>query len=97
MADQPFWSDDFDMGLPKIFPDARRILGDLGDIKLITVGCADNDGRLNHPNVWNGDRAMLSFFGFKSPAKPDLYVGSGNEVSCTAWEMFRDCWAHHYL
>lgn len=96
--DAPFWSDDFDMDLPKIFPDARKILGDLGDIELVTVGTPDKNGRLNHPAVWNGDHSMLSFFGFRDPSKPEFYASPSKvEVRCTAWEMFRDCWAHHYL
>lgn len=96
--ERPFWSDDFDMDLPKIFPDARRLLGDLGDIELVTVGTPDANGRLNHPSVWNGDHSMLAFFGFKSPAKPEFYAtGRYTEVRCTAWEMFRDAWPHGYL
>jgi hypothetical protein len=95
--DAPFWSDDFDMDLPKIFPDARRLMGDLGDVELVTTGGITN-GRLNHPTVWNGDRSMLSFFGFKSPSRPSFYADSREkEVRCTAWEAFRDAWAHNYL
>jgi hypothetical protein len=97
VGDVPFWSDDFDMDLPKIFPDARRLLGDLGDIELVTVGKPDKNGRLNHPAVWNGDHSMLSFFGFKRPRKPDLYWSSDGLVRCTAWEAFRDAWSHNYL
>ena len=29
MADPKFWSDDFDMDLPKIIPDAKELLGEL--------------------------------------------------------------------
>lgn len=91
-----FWADDFDMDLPKIFPDARKILGDLGDIELYACGKPDKNGKLNHPNVWNGDHSMLSFWGFRPVSAPAGYVGDGC-VKCTAWEMFRDCWAHSYL
>ena len=98
MTDAPFWSDDFDMDFPKIFPEARRLMGDLGDLDLVTVGTADKNGRLNHPSVWNGDHAMLAFFGFKSPAR-DLFYASprAQEIRCTAWEAFRDAWPHGYL
>jgi hypothetical protein len=100
-----FWSDDFDMDLPKIFPDALNLLGDLADTKLVTFGTPDRNGRLNHPAVWNGDATVLSFFGFAEPPlrraglfyKPEFYSAGEGEVICTAWEAFRDAWPHHYL
>jgi hypothetical protein len=99
MTDTPFWSDDFDMDLPKIFPEARELLGDLAEIELYTVGTPDKTtGRLNHPCVWNGDRSMLAFFGFQAPARPEFYAApSAQQIKCTAWEMFRDAWPHSYL
>jgi hypothetical protein len=91
-----FWSDDFDMDLPKIFPEAREIMGPLGDVELFTNGHTMH-GRLNHPNVWNSHNTMLSFFGFTGPARPSVYHTSSELVSCTAWEAFRDAWSHSYL
>ena len=97
MPDTPFWSDDFDMDLPKIFPEAREIIGPLGDVELFTHGHTTH-GRLNHPSVWNSHDTMLSFFGFRGAAKPSFYyVGRYELVSCTAWEAFRDAWSHAYL
>lgn len=95
---QSFWSDDFDMDLPKIFPDALRLLGELASVELATVGTPDKNGRLNHPSVWNGDHGTLAFFGFNNPARDTFYCAPGSiEVRCTAWEMFRDAWAHSYI
>lgn len=91
-----FWSDDFDMDLPKVFPAAREILGDLGDVLLWTAG-SQSYGRLNHPAVWNGDDTMLAFFGFRNAARPSFYYAGKSEIQCTAWEAFRDAWPHGYL
>ena len=33
-----FWSDDFDMDLPKIIPEARERLGKYADLELVTHG-----------------------------------------------------------
>jgi hypothetical protein len=98
MSDTPFWSDDFDMDLPRILPEARELMGALGDVELVTTGKPDKNGRLNHPAVWNGDRSMLAFFGFKNPCRPEQMAAPGvGEVRCTAWEAFRDAWPHQYL
>jgi len=97
----PFWSDDFDMDLPKVFPDALRLLGDLADVEITTCGipCA-RTGRLNHPTVWNTCDGCAAFFGFGNPGRDTGFYFSGygaTEITCTAWEAFRDCWAHHFL
>lgn len=102
-ADPPFWSDAFDMDFPKIFPEARALLGELADVEMSTTGHT-TFGRLNHPAVWNGDHTMLAFFTFYRPRRPTGaerpagYVTGGADhfVRCTAWEMFRDAWAHSY-
>lgn len=100
MSERPFWSDDFDMDLPKVIPGAREALGRWGDVKLVTEQTGRRDGNkgLIHPCVWNGDTSMLAFFGFRTPARPSgLVTGSNAEiVECTAWEAFRDCWTHSY-
>ncbi len=98
MTDASFWSDDFDMDLPKIFPEAREMLGDLADVELVTAGApCGKTGRLNHPAVWNGDHSMLAWFGFVSPSRPAFYAGADSTVRCTVWEAVRDAWPHHYL
>lgn len=98
-ADLPFWSDDFDMDLPKILPNARELLGPLAGVELVTTGRPDErTGRLNHPAVWNHDQGVVAFFGFKSPRRPEMMVApSAGWVRCTAWEAFRDAWSHQYL
>lgn len=96
MIDRPMWCDDFDMDLPKVFPEARLIVSDLADVELWTTGHETN-GVLNHPNVWNGDATMLAFFGFKDFGRDStFYVGNGRPIRCTVWEAFRDAWPHHY-
>ncbi len=98
MGEKPFWSDDFDMDLPKIIPDALDLLGDVAEWELWTTGHPDRRyGNLNHPDVWNGDDAMLAYFGFHGPRKPPHCVGSDGQVRCSVWEAFRDAWPHHYL
>lgn len=101
MIERAFWSDDFDMDLPKIFPDARKMLGDLGDIELVTSGTPDRrTGRLNHPTVWNTDQGCAAFFGFGNPGRDTNFYVSGyaaSDIRCTAWEAFRDAWAHHFI
>jgi len=101
MTDLPFWSDDFDMDLPKVFPDARRLLGDLADVEIVTSGMpCSRTGRLNHPTVWNTYDGCVAFFGFGNPARDTAFYVSGyaaQDITCTAWEAFRDCWAHHFV
>ncbi len=99
MADAPFWPDDFNMDLPKVFPDARRLLGDLADVELVPVGHPDKNGRLNHPCVWNSDEGSIAFFGFGNSCRNEsFYVAPGaQDIKCTAWEAFRDAWAHNFL
>ncbi len=97
--DAPFWSDDFDMDLPKIIPEARDIVGDLSDLELWTIGNPDRRlGNLNHPCVWNGDATMLAYFGIRSPYVPGGMVAPGSQpIRCTVWQAFRDAWPHSYL
>ena len=99
-TDTPFWSDDFDMDLPKIFPDARRLLGDLADVELVTSGTpCGKTGRLNLPCCWNSHDGMLAFFGFGNPGRDvGFYVAPrAIDIRCTAWEAFRDAWTHSYI
>jgi hypothetical protein len=100
VAERAFWSDDFDMDLPKIFPDARKMLGDLGDIELMTSGTpCSRTGRLNHPCVWNHDDGRVAFFGFGNPGRDTNYYVAPRtaDITCTAWEAFRDAWAHSFV
>ncbi|WP_375782888.1 hypothetical protein ACE10Z_23530 [Bradyrhizobium sp. Pha-3] len=95
---QPFWSDDFDMDLPKIFPEAHHLLGDLAGVEMWTGGSADANGRLNHPSCWNTDVGLAAFFGFSDTGRDEgFYVASGGRVRCTAWEAFRDAWCRNYV
>ena len=100
MPDPKFWSDDFDMDLPKMVPDVREILREPGRL-LWTVGHR-TFGRLNHPTVWASYGAFLWF------EKPNLErdengwfrviscVSDEEEVECTWLEFLRDAWCHSY-
>lgn len=95
--DLPFWSDDFDMDLPKVIPQGRALLGELADLELVTTG-GTMHGRLNHPCCWNHELGSVSFFGrpgklYREPG----YVTSRPEVRCTLWEAVRDAWPHHLV
>lgn len=95
----PFWSDDFDMDLLKVFPDVPKMLRE-PDRVLWTVG-HESFGRLNHPVTCNS-RAFLWL------ARPTLERNEHgwidvrgcvcNEplVECTWMEWLRDAWSHHY-
>lgn len=94
MSEQPrFWSDDFDMDLPKVIPDARQRLGEHADLELVTHG-HETHGRLNHPSVWNHTLGLVAFFGRGTPHKPAEYWASDPLVRCTLWEAVRDAWVH---
>lgn len=88
-----FWSDDFDMDLPKVIPDARDRLGKFAELELVTHG-HETYGRLNHPSVWNHPLGSVSFFGRGSPHKPPEYWTNHPLVKCTLWEAVRDAWVH---
>jgi hypothetical protein len=98
VSDAPFWADDFDLDFPKVFPEAREMLGALGNVELVTTGRPDpRFHNLNHPAVWNGDTTMLAYFGFTGPARPSEMVAPGSAlINCTAWQAFRDAWPHSY-
>jgi hypothetical protein len=92
-AQPKFWSDDFDLDLPKVIPDARACLGYLAELELVTHG-HETHGRLNHPSVWNHELGSVSFFGRGNPHKPDGYWTRDPIVRCTLWEAVRDAWCH---
>lgn len=94
----PMWCDALDFDLPKLIPRAWEIIAPIADVMLVTEG-GETDGNLNHPAVWNGERTMLSFFGFKDTARPAPYTrgATSNVVTATAWDVFRDAWPHGYL
>jgi len=94
-ADRPMWCDDFDMDLPKVIPEARELLGDLADVRLLTHGHLTH-GTLNHPTVWNHHDGTIAFFGLRGMSKPSTYWTDAPVVTCTTWEAFRDAWPHHY-
>ncbi len=96
MNDARFWSDDFDMDLPKVIPEARRHLGEYADLEMVTHGHTTHS-RLNHPSVWNHHLGSIAFFGRVSPMKPHGYSTSDPLVRCTLWEAIRDAWCHDFI
>jgi hypothetical protein len=92
-AQPKFWSDDFDMDLPRVITDARDRLGEHADLELVTHG-HETYGRLNHPAVWNHPLGSVSFFGRGDPHKPAEYWTNDPLVRCTLWEAVRDAWSH---
>ncbi len=94
-----FWSDDFDMDLPKVLPRLDEALADLADTSLWTHG-GESHGRLNHPSVWGARNGLGSeaFFGTTAEAtgKPDWYYTSQPVIECTWREAVRDAWPHTY-
>lgn len=91
--DLKFWSDDFDMDLPKVIPDAKELLGPHAHIELVTHG-GTTHGRLNHPTCWNHDLGSVALFGRQSPWKPAAFYTPEPLVKCTLWEAIRDAWVH---
>lgn len=92
-----FWSDDFDMDLPKVIPGLDEALGDAADIRLWTYG-SESYGRLNHPSVWSTYDGTTAFFGTDrdGPWKPTDYHTDHPIVECTWREAVRDAWPHRY-
>lgn len=93
MSDPKFWSDELDMDLPKVIPEAKQLLGAAADMELVTTGSTTH-GRLNHPSCWNHDLGNVAFFGRESPARPSHYWCQDAVVKCTLWEAVRDAWCH---
>ena len=94
----PFWSDNFDMDLLKIFPEAPTALGPIAERTIYTVGGITH-GRLNHPSVWNTDLGLAAFFGVTAGGfLPAGFVTGRPDkvVECTVLEAIRDCWVHTY-
>lgn len=96
----PFWSDDFDMDLLKVFPDTPKMLTNPYRT-LWTVG-ATTYGRLNHPTCWNSHGAFLWFHKPNLPRDKHGWfnvlgcVSNTEEVECTWLEWLRDQWVHSW-
>ena len=100
MSDK-FWSDDFDMDLPKLFPQLAQLLETTAEQKLWTIGHRTH-GRLNHPAVWNSHGAFVWME--KPNLKRDEHgwlninscVSNEEEIECTWLELLRDQWPHGF-
>jgi hypothetical protein len=96
MIDRLFWSDDFDMDLPRVIPETCEICAPIAGLALWTTGHTTH-GALNHPSVWNSDGGSVAFFGTRGICKPESYWTNSPTVQCTAWEAIRDAWPHSYI
>lgn len=97
------WYDDFDADLYRVVPEAEAVLKPVKDIRLMTNGIPDENGKLNLPSVWNDKRGVWAFFvkaddAISSSAKiaPDPYLTDSPVIICTLEEAIRDCWPHQY-
>lgn len=101
-ATAPFWSDDFDMDLLKVFPNAAKIIRNPERV-LWTVCNHPTHGRINCPSMWNGIGSLLW------TEKPEIardehgwfqieggLAGDAPLIECTWLEWLRDAWAHNH-
>jgi hypothetical protein len=93
-----FWSDDFDLDLPKVLPEVEAMFTDLAEVKLFTHG-GETYGRLDHPTCWNTDKGLTAFVSLRANPRPDanFYYTPDPVRECTPWELARDAWAHSYV
>lgn len=92
------WYDSFDGDLFKLYPIAKNLIGNLGDVPLFTHGSHWREEKtLGHPAVWNGYDGMQAFFGFKTPAKPPSHWTDNPIIGCTFEQAVRDAWCHDYI
>jgi hypothetical protein len=98
----PFWSDNFDMDLLRLFPKLPEALGPVAGGRLWTYGGVTG-GRLNHPAVWNANVGLVSLFWTRKPEHARDAGGfvdiegrltNASLVECTFLEMIRDAWPH---
>lgn len=97
----PFWSDDFDMDLLRLFPDLESRLGELAFTPIWTLGTL-TQGRLNHPATWND--GFVAFWLDKPELERDDHgwcsidghVTDDELVEATWLEVLRDAWPHQY-
>ncbi len=88
------WCDDFDMDLPRVLPEARALVGDLVDVRLLTHCHAQP---INCPSAWNTSLGTTSFFALDREPRwemPRHYYAPDPLVPCTFWELLRDEWSH---
>ena len=57
-ARAPFWSDNFDIDLLKVIPDADMMLGEAADVVLYTHSHTPHGG-VNCPTVWHTAQAAM--------------------------------------
>lgn len=95
----PFWSDDFDLDLLRLFPRVEALLGAVAAQPLWTLS-RETHGRINCPATWSAAGCLIWL------EKPNLprdkhgwfnwrgLVGDSPEMECTWLELLRDNWIH---
>lgn len=100
----PFWSDDFDMDLLKVFPDICELLGATVTVPIFTLSRTTYE-RLNCPCSWNTYNGLTSFLWLEKPDLPrdrsgwvsvGACVANESEVEGTWLEWLRDAWVHDH-
>jgi hypothetical protein len=93
--------EDWDGYLLKLVPQAAGIIAPVAEVKLITHGSMDEEGRLRHPSVWHSYSGMVAFFDFDEEGagvrKPQEFWTDEPIVHCSLLEAFSSAWAHHYI
>lgn len=106
MTRNKFWSDDFDMDLLKVYPNAVEALGATAEIKLWTIS-HETYGRINCPVAWNTYTGLQSFLWLENPylnlardkhgwINIDGFVCNEPVLECTWLEWLRDMWSHQH-
>lgn len=101
---EPFWSDDFDMDLLAVFPEAEALLAPVGGLLLRTRSSLTH-GRINCPDAWNTRHGLASYFSLAERGPDDnpswpapLHHHSTHLVAvCTGLEVIRDLWVHQHV
>lgn len=98
----PFWSDDFDTDLLRVFPDVRDLLGATINVPIWTISHTTH-GRLNCPAQWNmpyGCYVWLERPNYRRDKNGWISihgcVTNDREVEGTWLEWLRDAWAHAF-
>lgn len=108
----PFWSDDFDMDLLKVFPDVANWCHVIADRKLWTHS-RPTGGRINCPSSWNTHDGLTAFFWTRPPLHAIKSIVHGDSrdwfrfgggyttdaplLECTWLEVLRDEWVHQQV
>lgn len=95
----PFWSDELDIDLYRLVPEARDAIGEDANVTLYTYCDKKTHGRINHPALWGRGAWASCIVSTASELihKPERMAAPAEAVTeCTFEELCRDAWLHHY-